>query len=154
MYKNAACYVACVADVSVDRQSGQVSVTRVVAAADAGQVINPQGLEMQIEGGIIQSTSWTLLEAVRFDRHRVTSRDWESYPILTFPAAPKVEVHLIDRSEEPSLGSGEASSGPAAAAIANAVSNALGRRVRHLPIDPRWIKGEEALGKESRTGKA
>ena len=141
MYKNLACYVACVADVSVDRQSGQVSVTRVVAAADAGQVINPQGLEMQIEGGIIQSSSWTLLEAVRFDRQRVTSRDWESYPILTFPAVPKVEVHLIDRPEEPSLGSGEASSGPAAAAIANAVSNALGRRVRHLPLDPGWIKG-------------
>jgi CO/xanthine dehydrogenase Mo-binding subunit len=142
MYKNAACYVACVADVTVDRQRGQVSVTRVVAAADAGQIINPKGLEMQIEGGIIQSTSWTLLEAVSFDRSQVTSRDWESYPILTFPAVPPVEVYLIDRREEPSLGSGEASTGPAAAAIANAVSNALGRRVRHLPLDPGWIKGE------------
>ncbi|MDO8990144.1 MAG: molybdopterin-dependent oxidoreductase [Sideroxyarcus sp.] len=141
MYKNLACYVACVADVSVNRQSGQVSVTRVVAAADAGQIINPQGLEMQIEGGVIQSTSWTLLEAVRFDRARVTSRDWESYPILHFPAVPKVEVHLIDRPDEPSLGGGEASTGPAAAAIANAVSHALGRRVRHLPLDPGWIKG-------------
>jgi CO/xanthine dehydrogenase Mo-binding subunit len=141
MYKNLACYVACVADVNVDRRSGRVSVERVVAAADAGQIINPQGLEMQIEGGIIQSASWTLLEAVRFDRQRVTSRDWESYPILTFPAVPKVEVHLIDRPEEPPLGSGEASSGPAVAAIVNAVSNALGRRVRNLPIDAGWIRG-------------
>jgi nicotinate dehydrogenase subunit B len=140
-YKNLACYVACVADVMVDRQTGRVSVNRVVAAADAGQIINPQGLEMQIEGGIIQSTSWTLLEAVSFDRQRVTSRDWASYPILTFPAVPKVEVHLLDRPDEPPLGSGEAASGPAAAAIANAVSNALGRRVRHLPLDPGWIKG-------------
>jgi nicotinate dehydrogenase subunit B len=140
-YKNLACYVACVADVAVERKTGRVSVTRVVAAADAGQVINPKGLEMQIEGGIIQSASWTLKEAVSFDRARVTSRDWESYPILTFPEVPKVEVHLIDRPNEQPLGSGEASSGPAAAAIANAVSNALGRRVRNLPLDPGWVKG-------------
>ncbi|MBC7964220.1 MAG: xanthine dehydrogenase family protein molybdopterin-binding subunit [Steroidobacteraceae bacterium] len=144
-YKNQACYVACVADVMVDRQTGRVRVTRVVAAADAGQIINPKGLEMQIEGGIIQSASWTLMEAVSFDRARVTSRDWDSYPILTFPEVPKVEVHLIDRPDEQPLGSGEASSGPAAAAIANAVSNALGRRVRHLPLDPGWIK--DAIGK-------
>jgi CO/xanthine dehydrogenase Mo-binding subunit len=141
MYKNLSCYVACVADVTVDRRTGRVGVTRVVAAADAGQIINPKGLEMQIEGGIVQSASWTLKEAVGFDRSRVTSRDWESYPILSFPEVPKVEVHLIDRPEEQPLGSGEASSGPAAAAIANAVSNVLGRRVRNLPLDPGWIKG-------------
>jgi nicotinate dehydrogenase subunit B len=140
-YKNLACYVACVADATVDRRTGRVSVTRVVAVADSGQIINPKGLEMQIEGGIIQSASWTLKEAVGFDRSRVTSLDWESYPILTFPEVPKVEVHLIDRPEEKPLGSGEASSGPAAAAIANAVSNALGRRVRNLPLDPGWIRG-------------
>jgi nicotinate dehydrogenase subunit B len=140
-YKNLACYVACVADVTVDRKTGRVRVNRVVAAADAGQIINPKGLEMQIEGGIIQSASWTLKEAVGFDRARVTSRDWESYPILTFPDVPKVEVHLIDRPDEKPLGSGEASTGPAGAAIANAVSNALGRRVRNLPIDPGWIRG-------------
>jgi nicotinate dehydrogenase subunit B len=135
-YKNLSCYVACVADVSIERQSGRVSVSRVVAAADAGQVINPKGLKMQIEGGIIQSTSWTLREAVSFDRTQVTSRDWASYPILTFPEVPQVEIHLIDRPDEKPLGSGEASSAPAAAAIANAVSNALGRRVRNLPLDP------------------
>ena len=140
-YKNLCCYVACIADVTVDRRTGRVSVIRVVAVADAGQVINPKGLEMQIEGGIIQSASWTLKEAVSFDRTRVTSRDWESYPVLTFPEVPKVEVHLIDRPDEKPLGSGEASSAPAGAAIANAVSNALGRRVRNLPLDPGWIKG-------------
>jgi len=139
-YKNLCCYVACVADVTVDRQSGRIAVDRVVVAADAGQVINPKGLEMQIEGGVIQSASWTLREAVGFDRTRVTSRDWESYPILTFPEVPQVEVHLIDRPAEKPLGSGEASPGPAAAAIANAVGNALGRRVRSLPIDPGWVR--------------
>ncbi len=139
-YKNLACYVACVADVSVDRETGRVVVTRVVAAADAGQIINPKGLEMQIEGGIVQATSWTLKEAVSFDRSRVTSRDWAGYPILTFPEAPKVEVHLLNRPEEKPLGSGEASSGPAAAAIANAVSSALGRRMRDLPLTPERIK--------------
>jgi CO/xanthine dehydrogenase Mo-binding subunit len=140
-YKNLSCYVACAAEVTLDRRTGRVKVTRLVAAADAGQVINPKGLEMQIEGGMIQAASWTLMEAVSFDQERVTSRDWESYPILAFPEVPKVEVHLIDRPEEKPLGSGEASSGPAAAAIANAVSNALGRRVRNLPLDPGWIRG-------------
>ena len=111
-----------------------------VAAADAGQIINPKGLEMQIEGGIIQSTSWTLKESVKFDRTRVTSRDWVTYPILTFPEVPKVEVHLLNRPEEKPLGSGEASSGPAAAAIVNAVSNALGRRIRDLPLTPETLK--------------
>jgi CO/xanthine dehydrogenase Mo-binding subunit len=95
---------------------------------------------MQIEGGIVQSASWTLKEAVSFDRTKVTSRDWAAYPILTFPEAPKVEVHLLNRPDEKPLGSGEASSGPAAAAIANAASNALGRRIRDLPLTPERIK--------------
>jgi CO/xanthine dehydrogenase Mo-binding subunit len=112
----------------------------VVAAADAGQIINPNGLAMQIEGGIVQSASWTLKEAVHFDRTQVTSRDWASYPILPFPKAPSVEVHLLNRPDEKPAGSGEASSGPAAAAIANAVGNALGRRVRDLPLTPERIR--------------
>ncbi len=140
-YKNTACYVACVADVLVNGKTGEVEVTRVVAAADAGQIINPKGLEMQIEGGIVQSASWTLKEAVSFDRRQVTARDWAGYPILTFPEAPRVEVHLLNRRDEKPLGSGEASSGPAAAAIANAASNALGRRLRDLPLTPERIKG-------------
>ncbi len=143
-YKNLSCYVACVADVDVDRKTGLVSVRRVVAAADAGQIINPKGLEMQIEGGIIQSVSWTLKESVTFDRRAVTSRDWSDYPILTFPEVPKVDVHLLDRPDEKPLGSGEASQGPTAAAVANAVSSALGRRVRDLPLSPERIK--QAMG--------
>jgi len=95
---------------------------------------------MQIEGGIIQSTSWTLKESVVFDRAKITSRDWVSYPILTFPEVPLVEVHLLDRPEEKPLGSGEASQGPAAAAIVNAVSSALGRRIRDLPLSPERIR--------------
>jgi CO/xanthine dehydrogenase Mo-binding subunit len=139
-YKNLSSYVACVADVEVERKTGRVKVTRVVAAVDAGQVINPKGLEMQIEGGIIQSTSWTLKEAVLFDRNRVTSLSWDTYPILNFTEVPNVEVYLINRPEEKPLGSGEAASGPAAAAIVNGVSSALGRRIRDLPLVHERIK--------------
>jgi CO/xanthine dehydrogenase Mo-binding subunit len=139
-YKNLACYFACVADVEIDRKTGEVKVRRVVGAADAGQIINPKGLAMQLEGGIIQSVSWTLKEAVTFDKAKVTSRDWSGYPILTFAEVPEIEVHLIDRPEERSLGSGEASLGPTAAAVVNAVSVALGRRIRNLPISKEPIK--------------
>ena len=93
---------------------------RVWAAADAGLIINPDGLTNQIEGGIIQSASWTLHEQVRFDKSGILSRDWASYPILTMPDVPKVEVELINRPNERSLGAGEGSQGPAVAAIANA----------------------------------
>src|SRR5262249_55488569 len=94
-YKNLSAYVAVVAEVEVDRASGAIRVASAFAATDAGQIINPDGLTNQIEGGIVQSTSWTLHEAVRFDRARITSRDWASYPILTMPEAPKVVSVLI-----------------------------------------------------------
>jgi nicotinate dehydrogenase subunit B len=96
-------------------------------------VISPDGARNQLSGGAVQSTSWTTIERVRFDRRRVTSRDWESYPILRFPAAPAVDVHLVD-SDRPPLGAGEAAQGPTAAAIANAVHAAVGVRVRDLPL--------------------
>jgi len=139
-YKNLATYVAVIADIEVDRSSGKIRVPRVVTAVDAGQTVNPDGLANQIEGGIIQSTSWTLHEAVRFDRNGITSRDWSSYPILTMPEVPKVEVELIDRPDEKSLGAGEASSGPAVAAIANAFAHATGKRLRDLPFDSERVK--------------
>ncbi|MGP0090342.1 MAG: molybdopterin cofactor-binding domain-containing protein [Xanthobacteraceae bacterium] len=139
-YKNLASYVAVVAEVEVDRANGAVTVPRVYAAADAGQIINPDGLANQIEGGIIQSTSWTLHEAVRFDASGILSRDWQSYPILTMPEVPKVEVELIGRPNEKPRGSGEASQGPAAAAIANAFANATGKRLRDLPLTPDRVK--------------
>jgi nicotinate dehydrogenase subunit B len=143
-YKNTATYVACIAEVAVDRASGRIAVPRIVAAVDAGLIVNPDGLELQIEGGIIQGTSWTLHEEVAFDRQRITSRDWSGYPILTFPEVPKVEVTLIDRPDEKPLGAGEASQGPAAAAIVNAVAHATGHRIRDLPLRPERVKA--ALG--------
>ena len=107
---------------------------RLAAAVDVGRVVNPDGVRNQIEGGAIQATSWTLKERVRFDRRRVTSGDWESYPILRFPEAPRVDVALVSRPDEPSVGAGEAAQGPTAAAIANAVADAIGVRVRDLPL--------------------
>ena len=139
-YKNLATYVACIADVEVDHATGKVRVPRVWAAVDSGLIINPDGLKNQIEGGIVQGTSWTLHEQVAFNRRQITSRDWEAYPILTFPEVPVVEVVLIDRPAEKALGAGEASQGPAAAAIANAIANATGQRVRDLPFRPQRVK--------------
>jgi nicotinate dehydrogenase subunit B len=138
-YKNFASYCAVAAEVEV-AQSGQVRLIRAVAAVDSGQPINPDGLVNQIEGAIVQGASWTLLEGVHFDRTRITSTDWSTYPILRFDDVPvSVEVHVISRPNAPFLGAGEAGQGPAAAAIANAVSRATGRRVRDLPITPKKV---------------
>jgi nicotinate dehydrogenase subunit B len=139
-YKTLATYVAVIADVEIDRASGRIAVRRVYAAADAGQIINPDGLANQIEGGIVQSTSWTLKEEVKFDSTEIRSRDWDTYPILTMPEVPLVEVELINRPEERSLGAGEAAQGPAAAAIANAFAAATGKRLRDLPLTPARVK--------------
>jgi CO/xanthine dehydrogenase Mo-binding subunit len=139
-YKNLACYVAVVADVEVDRQSGAINVPRIYAAVDAGLIINPGGLTSQIEGGIIQSTSWTLKEEVQFDKNGIRTRDWSNYPILTMPEVPKVEIALINRPTERSLGAGEGSQGPAVAAISNAFARATGRRLRDLPFSPAKVK--------------
>ena len=130
-YKNNGAYCAVVAEVDVDTQ---VRVKRLVCAIDAGEVVNPDGLVNQIEGGAIQSTSWTLKEAVRFDAARITSDSWEGYPILRFSEVPRVEVVVLDHPEAPSLGAGEAAHGPVAGAIANAVAHAVGTRVRRLPL--------------------
>ena len=139
-YKTLACYVACIAEVEVDRVSGKVQVPQVWLAADSGLIINPDGLANQMEGGVVQSASWTLHEAVRFDQSGIKSRDWASYPILTMPEAPKVHVELINRPTERPLGAGEGSQGPAVGAIANAFANATGRRLRDLPFTPDRVK--------------
>ncbi len=139
-YKNLATYVAVIADVEIDRATGKVRVTQAWAAADSGLIINPDGLKNQIEGGVLQSTSWTLYEQVRFDKSGIQSRDWASYPIMTMPDVPKVTVELINRTDQPSKGAGEASHGPAVAAIANAVANATGKRLRDLPLDAGRVK--------------
>jgi CO/xanthine dehydrogenase Mo-binding subunit len=139
-YKNLAAYVAMVVDVEIERASGKVHVRRAWAAVDAGMIVNPDGVKNQIEGGIVQSTSWTLKEQLRYDGRKVLTRSWSDYPILTFPEVPAVEVVLLDRPDEKSLGTGEGSQGPTVAAIANAISNASGRRVRDLPFTPAVIK--------------
>jgi nicotinate dehydrogenase subunit B len=132
-YKNTGAYCAVVAEVEAVTT---VRVARLTIAVDVGQVVNPDGVRNQIEGGALQSVSWTTKEQVRFDRHDVTSRTWTDYPILTFSEAPPVQVELIDRPERPSVGAGEAASGPTAAAIGNAVRSALGVSVRALPLTP------------------
>lgn len=130
-YKNLGCYVAVVAEVDVETE---VRVTRAWAAVDVGFIINPDGVINQIEGGIIQSASMTIKEQVTFDRERVTSRSWDDYPVLKFAEAPQIEVTLINRPNQPSVGAGEGATGPTAAAIANAVAGALGARVRDMPF--------------------
>ena len=130
-YKDTGAYCAVVAEVEA---TAEVRVRRLTVVADLGLVVNPDGACNQLEGGAVQSVSWTTKERVRFDRRRITSSDWELYPILTFRETPLVDVHLVE-SDAPSVGSGEAAQGPTAAALANAVHRALGVRVRDLPLD-------------------
>jgi len=139
-YKTLATYVAVIVDLELDRESGRIKVPRAFAAADSGQIINPDGLTNQIEGGVVQSTSWTLHEEVRFDRTGILSQNWDSYPILTMPEAPSVTTVLIDRPSDPPLGAGEAAQGPTGAAIANAFTAATGKRIRELPLHPERVK--------------
>ena len=130
-YKNLGCYVAVIVEVTA---AEILKVERAWAAVDVGQVINPDGVVNQIEGGIVQTVSWTLKERVLFDRERVTTRNWDDYPILTFGEVPEVRVILIDRPELPPLGAGEGAQAPTAGAIGNAIFNALGVRLRDMPI--------------------
>ena len=130
-YKNTGAYCAVVAEVE---GAEDIIVRKLTLAVDVGEAINPDGVINQIEGGAIQATSWVLKERVRFDRQRITSINWTEYPILRFSEVPDIEVELIQRSEMDPVGAGEAAHGPVTAAIANAVFDALGVRVRHLPI--------------------
>ena len=144
-YKNLAAYCAVAAEVEVRPDTGRVRLLRAVAAVDAGQVVNPDGLRNQVEGAIVQSASWTLYESVGFDESGITSVDWSTYPVMRFNAVPEsVEVHVIDRPGQPFLGAGETGQGPTAAAVANAVSAALGRRMRDLPLTRERVR--EAVG--------
>ena len=138
-YKNRQVYMAAVVDLSVDRASGQVNLERAVVAADAGQIVNPEGLSSQVEGAFTQSASWTLKEQVAFGRQGITSSDWSSYPILRFREAPEIEVVLLNRPCSPFLGVGEGAMGPAPAAIANAIYDAVGVRMRTVPFTPERI---------------
>jgi CO/xanthine dehydrogenase Mo-binding subunit len=140
-YKGRGAYCAVVAEVVAEHD---VRVRRLTIAVDVGRVVNPDGVRNQIEGGATQATSWTTKERVRFNRRRVTSVDWERYPILRFSEAPEVAVEIVADPDEPSVGAGEAAQGPTAAAIANAVAAAIGVRVRDLPLTTESVV--EAIG--------
>ncbi len=140
-YKNLAAYCAVAMEIAVDRDSGKIEIPRVVATVDSGEAVNPDGIRNQIEGAILQSLSWTIHEAVAFDTAHRSSFDWSAYPILRFDAVPAVvEVQVIDRPRQPFLGTGEAGQGPAAAALANAVADALALRVRDMPLAPEKLR--------------
>jgi len=130
-YKNGACYVAEIVEVEA---GNEIAVKRVWAAIDAGLVINPDGLINQTEGGIIQAVSWALKEGIQYDRSRILTSTWSDYPILTFEESPPVEVTIVNRPDQPPLGAGEGTQGPTVAAIANAVHNAMGVRLRDMPF--------------------
>ena len=140
-YKQAENYVAIAMEVTVDPASGKVNVPRVACAHDCGLIINRDSLRNQIEGSIIQTLSRALHEEVKFDKSRVTSVDWIGYPILTFPEMPAIEVALIDRPNLPPLGAGEASTAPVAGALANAIFDATGVRLRTAPFTADRVKG-------------
>jgi len=145
-YKQAENYVATAMEVAVDPQNGRIAVVRVVCAHDCGLVVNPDALRNQVEGCIVQTLSRALHEEVTFDRARVTSVDWSSYPILRFPDAPAVDVILIDRRDQPLLGAGEAATAPVAAALGNAVFDATGVRLRTVPFIADRVKAAMSRG--------
>ena len=134
-----AAWSAWIADVAVNKSTGDVSVTRVVAGQDSGLMINPDGVRHQIHGNVIQSTSRALMEEVSFERAAVASREWGAYPIIKFPDLPKIDVLMLPRQDQPPLGVGESASVPSAAAIANAIFDATGVRFRELPFTPERI---------------
>ncbi|MCC8959895.1 xanthine dehydrogenase family protein molybdopterin-binding subunit, partial [Bradyrhizobium sp. Pear77] len=137
-----AAWSAWIADVAVNKATGDVSVTRVVAGQDSGLMINPEGVRHQIEGNVIQSTSRALMEEVSFERGAVTAREWGAYPIIKFPDLPAIDVLMLPRQDQPPLGVGESASVPSAAAIANAIYDATGVRFREPPFTPeRILKG-------------
>jgi len=144
-YKNTGAWCAVVALVDATQE---LRVKNLWLAVDVGRAVHHDGIVNQIEGGAIQALSWTLKEAAQFDRTRITSDTWERYPILRFSEVPVVNVQVIDRPDQKSLGAGEATNGPVSAAIANAVFNALGVRARHMPFSMDAIK-KAALAEEN-----
>ena len=140
-YKNLASYCAVACEVAVEPDTGDIRLLHATAAIDSGEIVNPDGIRNQTEGGILQSMSWTLFEAVQFNRTRVTSADWATYPILRFAHVPdSIQVHVIPRPGQPFLGAGEAAQGPAAGALSNAVANAIGTRIRDIPFTRARVK--------------
>ncbi|MGR9079833.1 molybdopterin cofactor-binding domain-containing protein [Rhizobium leguminosarum] len=135
----AAAWAAWVADVAVNKKTGEIAVTKVTCAQDSGMMINPDGVRHQIHGNIIQSTSRVLKEKVEFSSTAVQSKEWGGYPLITFPEVPDIDVLMVPRQDEPPLGVGESASVPSASAIANAVYDATGIRFRELPLTPELV---------------
>ncbi|TPQ28848.1 xanthine dehydrogenase family protein molybdopterin-binding subunit [Bradyrhizobium guangdongense] len=143
-YKHSETLVAMGMEVAVEQASGRIKVERVSCAHDCGQIINPDGVRSQVEGSILQTISRVLMEEVKFDRARVTSVDWAGYPILRFSDVPKIEIELVDRPSEPPLGAGEAACAAVGAALANAVFDATGLRLRTVPFTPERVKAAQS----------
>ena len=140
-YKNHAAYLAIAMEAAVDAESGEIRLSHIVSAVDCGEAVAPDAIINQTEGGILQSMSWTLYEAVHFNNTRITSSDWSAYPILRFSAVPdSVEVHVVDNPGAPYLGVAEAAQGPTGAAIANAFKHATGKRIYELPFNREKVK--------------
>ncbi|HYE92818.1 MAG TPA: molybdopterin cofactor-binding domain-containing protein [Terriglobales bacterium] len=139
-YENVRTYVAAVAEVEVDRKSGHVRCTKVTVSHDCGQIVNPEGVKTQIEGNIIQTVSRTLVEELKWNKSRVTSVDWASYPILRFPDVPDVDIVLLDKPNEPAWGAGEPAAAVVPSAISNAIFDAIGVRLRTVPFTPDRVK--------------
>ena len=144
-YKNVQAYAAVAVELEVT-DAAEVKLHRMALAADAGEVVDRAGLAAQIEGGALQAASWTLYEEVTFDRGGITSRDWETYPILRFDNVPAITTVLLDRPGDPFLGAGETASGPTAAAIGNAIFDATGLRLRRIPFVPDAIRAAAMAG--------
>jgi nicotinate dehydrogenase subunit B len=130
---------AAIAEVEVNRTSGRVTVKRVTLAQDCGLIVNPDGTKNQIEGNVIQGVSRTLLEEVKFDASGIKSLDWVSYPVVHFPDVPQIDIVLVNRPEMQALGGGEPSLVPVPAAIANAIFDATGARLREIPMTPERV---------------
>lgn len=139
-YKHSETYVAVAMEVAVDRDTGRIAVKKVACAHDCGLVINPDALKLQIEGCILQTLSRTLTEEVTFDASRVTSTDQSTYPILVFSGVPDMAIELIERPDLPPMGGGEAAATPVPAALANAVFDATGLRLRTVPFTPGRVR--------------
>jgi CO/xanthine dehydrogenase Mo-binding subunit len=139
-YELARTYIGAVAEVEVNRSTGEIGVPRFYIVHDCGQIINPDGVKAQIEGNVIQTVSRTLIEELTFDQSMVTSLDWESYPILTFPQVPEIVIELIDRPTEKPWGAGEPTAAVVPSAISNAVFDATGVRMRSVPYTPEKMK--------------
>ena len=139
-YENDQAIAACIAEVQVEKSTGAVRVKRIVVAHDCGLIINPDCVKNQIEGNVIQSLSRALKEEVQFDERRITSVDWQTYPILNFSEVPEIEIVLINRPDQPAMGAGEPSTVTTAAALANAIFDATGVRMRQTPFVPERVR--------------